>query len=188
MTGNTPTGDPPARDTSAPAREDVSWTVREYPVGPLLLAASGGGLVTVAFHARGRVVERALDRLADRFAAVPVKAPEQPVLAAATRQLDEYFAGSLRSFDLPLDWALVSAFHARVLRTLTATVPFGAVVEYGELARRVGEPGAARAVGVAMGANPLPVVVPCHRVVASGGGIGGFSGGLETKRALLALE
>ncbi|MBB1254909.1 methylated-DNA--[protein]-cysteine S-methyltransferase [Streptomyces alkaliterrae] len=167
---------------------DVSWTVREYPVGPLLLAASATGLVTVAFHARDAVLARALDRLADRFAAAPVEAPEQPLLAATADQLDEYFAGARRVFDLPLDWALVSAFHARVLRTLFDTVPFGAVVEYGELARRVGEPGAARAVGVAMGANPLPVIVPCHRVVASGGGIGGFSGGLETKRTLLALE
>jgi methylated-DNA-[protein]-cysteine S-methyltransferase len=89
---------------------------------------------------------------------------------------------------VPLDWSLASGFNARVLRELAASVPYGTVVGYQELAVRAGDPGAARAVGAAMGANPLPVVVACHRVVAADGGIGGFGGGLETKRALLALE
>ncbi len=91
-------------------------------------------------------------------------------------------------FDLPLDWSLISGFNREVLRALAAGVPFGSVVGYGDLAGRVGQPGAAQAVGTAMGANPLPVVVPCHRVVGSDGGIGGFGGGVETKRRLLALE
>ncbi|MFK4185170.1 methylated-DNA--[protein]-cysteine S-methyltransferase [Streptomyces sparsogenes] len=109
-------------------------------------------------------------------------------LGSAVRQLERYFTGALREFTVPLDWSLITGFNRRVLRELAEHVPYGTVVGYGDLADRVGDPGAARAVGVAMGSNPLPVVVPCHRVVESGGGIGGFGGGLETKRTLLALE
>lgn len=109
-------------------------------------------------------------------------------LGSAVRQLESYFTGALRDFTVPLDWSLTTGFNRRVLRELADHVPYGTVVGYGELAERVGDPGAARAVGMAMGSNPLPVVVPCHRVVESGGGIGGFGGGLETKRTLLALE
>ncbi|MFG2580710.1 methylated-DNA--[protein]-cysteine S-methyltransferase [Streptomyces malaysiensis] len=109
-------------------------------------------------------------------------------LAEAIRQVESYFAGDTKAFTLSLDWSLTAGFNRRVLRELAAHVPFGTVVGYQGLADRVGEPGAARAVGVAMGSNPLPIVVACHRVVESGGGIGGFGGGLETKRTLLALE
>ncbi|AQA16164.1 cysteine methyltransferase [Streptomyces malaysiensis subsp. malaysiensis] len=109
-------------------------------------------------------------------------------LAEAIRQVESYFAGDTKAFTLSLDWSLTAGFNRRVLRELAAHVPFGTVVGYQDLADRVGEPGAARAVGVAMGSNPLPIVVACHRVVESGGGIGGFGGGLETKRTLLALE
>ena len=130
----------------------------------------------------------ALDRLASRLGGAPVEAPDAPALAEAIRQVNAYFGGTRRDFDLPLDWSLVSGFNRQVLRELRAGVAFGSVVGYGELARRVGQPGAAQAVGTAMGSNPLPVVVPCHRVVESDGGIGGFGGGLETKRRLLALE
>ncbi|GGN50028.1 methylated-DNA--protein-cysteine methyltransferase [Streptomyces kronopolitis] len=115
-------------------------------------------------------------------------APGLPHLATAVSELSAYFDGRLRTFTVPLDWSLSSGFSARVLRILAGDVPYGAVVGYQDLADRAGEPGAARAVGAAMGSNPLPVVVPCHRVVASDGGIGGFGGGLETKRLLLALE
>lgn len=180
------------------------WTVREYPIGPLLLAATGTGLVTVAFHADETTAARTLRRLADRLDAEPTESQEEDVAAGqsvdalgsggpevlirTTDELDTYFAGTLREFSVPLDWSLASAFHTRVLTALAHTVRYGQVTGYQDLAQKVGEPGAARAVGVAMGANPLPVVVPCHRVVESGGGIGGFGGGLETKRALLALE
>ncbi|MFD6434864.1 methylated-DNA--[protein]-cysteine S-methyltransferase [Streptomyces venezuelae] len=123
-----------------------------------------------------------------RGGAEPVHAPDSPLLAGPTAQLREYFAGERHDFELPLDWSLVTGFNRQVLRELADGVPYGAVVGYGDLARRVGSPGAAQAVGLAMGANPLPVVVPCHRVVESDGGIGGFGGGLETKRQLLALE
>ncbi|AWT42479.1 MULTISPECIES: methylated-DNA--[protein]-cysteine S-methyltransferase [Streptomyces] len=166
----------------------VVWAVVGTGIGPLLLAASGDGLVNVVFHATDAVRERALRRLAERLGTEPVEAPDSPLLAEAIRQVEAYFAGERHSFELPLDWSLISGFNRQVLRELASGVPFGTVVGYGDLARRVGQPGAAQAVGMAMGANPLPVVVPCHRVVESDGGIGGFGGGLETKRKLLALE
>ncbi|MFE1248153.1 methylated-DNA--[protein]-cysteine S-methyltransferase [Streptomyces sp. NPDC058735] len=166
----------------------VVWAVVGTAVGPLLLAATRDGLVNVVFHATDAVRQRAVERLASRFGAEPVEAPGSPLLAEAIRQFEAYFAGEQRDFGLPLDWSLISGFHREVLRELAEGVPYGSVVGYGELAGRVGQPGAAQAVGMAMGANPLPVVVPCHRVVESGGGIGGFGGGLETKRRLLALE
>jgi methylated-DNA-[protein]-cysteine S-methyltransferase len=167
------------------------WAVVDSPVGPLLLAATGEGLVLVVFHApeSGSTAERALDRLRGRFGPETQGEPgARERLEPARAELAAYFAGKLRTFTVPLDWSLTGGFHARVLRELAASVPYGATAGYQDLADRVGEPGAARAVGVAMGANPLPVVVPCHRVVASDGGIGGFGGGLPTKRALLALE
>lgn len=164
------------------------WGVVDSDIGPLLLAATREGLVSVVFHATDAVRDRAVERLASRLGAEPVEAPGSPLLAEAIRQVEAYLAGVRRDFDLPLDWSLTSGFNREVLRELASGVPYGTVVGYGDLARRVGQPGAAQAVGMAMGANPLPVVVPCHRVVESGGGIGGFGGGLETKRKLLALE
>ncbi|MEU2306172.1 MULTISPECIES: methylated-DNA--[protein]-cysteine S-methyltransferase [Streptomyces] len=166
----------------------VAWTVVETDIGPLMLAATANGLVNVVFHATDAVCERALERLAARFGGAPVADPDAPPLAEAIRQLRAYFAGERQDFELPLDWSLISGFNRQVLRELACGVPYGSVVGYGDLAGRVGQPGGAQAVGAAMGANPLPVVVPCHRVVESDGGIGGFGGGLETKRKLLALE
>ncbi|MGR8011196.1 methylated-DNA--[protein]-cysteine S-methyltransferase [Streptomyces hypolithicus] len=169
----------------------VEWAVidsGEVSIGPLLLAAGGRGLVCVGFHARPEVVGEALGRLRSRLGTEVTEAPGSARLAEPIRQFAAYFAGELRDFDLALDWSLSSGFNRQVLRELATGVPYGAVVGYGELAERVGQPGAAQAVGAAMGSNPLPVVVPCHRVVESDGGLGGFGGGLEAKRALLALE
>jgi len=166
----------------------VAWTVLDSPIGPLLLAASEQGLVEVVFHADEPTAAAALDRLARRLGATVREDPAAPHLAEAIRQLRAYFSGGLRDFTLDLDWSLTTGFNRRVQRELATGVPYGTVVGYQDLANRVGEPGAARAVGMAMGANPLPIVVPCHRVVESGGGIGGFGGGLEMKRQLLALE
>lgn len=160
--------------------------MRYTPIGPLLLAGTDEGLALVCFRADGAAAERALATAGRRLGCVPVA--DERRLAPAAEQVDAYFAGSLRAFSLPLDWSLVTGFSRRVLRELASGVPFGAVVGYQTLADRVGEPGSARAVGVAMGSNPLPVVVPCHRVIGSDGGIGGFGGGLEIKRTLLALE
>ncbi|MFB8774002.1 methylated-DNA--[protein]-cysteine S-methyltransferase [Streptomyces broussonetiae] len=168
--------------------QQVVWTVVDTDIGPLLLAATGQGLVNVVFHATDAVREQALARLASRLGTEPVEDSSAALLTEAIRQVEAYFAGARKDFELPLDWSLISGFNRQVLRALAASVPYGAVVGYGDLADRVGQPGAAQAVGAAMGANPLPVVVPCHRVVERDGGIGGFGGGLETKRTLLALE
>ncbi|GAA2520413.1 MULTISPECIES: methylated-DNA--[protein]-cysteine S-methyltransferase [Streptomyces] len=175
-------------DSHGQYEQRVVWAVVGTGIGPLLLAATREGLVNVVFHATDAVRDSALKRLASRLGTEPVEEPGSPLLAEAIRQLKAYFAGERHGFDLPLDWSLISGFNREVLRELARGVPFGTVVGYGDLAGRVGQPGAAQAVGMAMGANPLPVVVPCHRVVESGGGIGGFGGGLETKRRLLALE
>ena len=175
-------------DSDGQYEQQVVWAVVDTGIGPLLLAATREGLVNVVFHATDAVRDKALARLASRLGAEPVEAPGSPLLAEAIRQVTAYFSGRRRDFELPLDWSLTSGFNRQVLRELAAGVPYGAVVGYGDLAGRVGQPGAAQAVGTAMGSNPLPVVVPCHRVVESDGGIGGFGGGLETKRKLLALE
>ena len=175
-------------DSDERYEQQVVWAVVGTDIGPLLLAATREGLVSVVFHATDPVRDKALGRLASRLGAEPVEAPDSPLLAEAIRQVRAYFAGERRDFELPLDWSLISGFNRQVLRELASGVPYGAVVGYGDLAGRVGQPGAAQAVGTAMGSNPLPVVVPCHRVVESDGGIGGFGGGLETKRRLLALE
>ncbi|EFE70150.1 methylated-DNA-protein-cysteine S-methyltransferase [Streptomyces viridosporus ATCC 14672] len=175
-------------DSHGQYEQRVVWAVVATDIGPLLLAATREGLVNVVFHATDPVRDGALERLASRLGTEPVEEPGSPLLTEAIRQVEAYFAGEQHAFDLPLDWSLVSGFPREVLRELASGVPFGAVVGYGDLAERVGQPGAAQAVGMAMGANPLPVVVPCHRVVESDGGIGGFGGGRETKRRLLALE
>ncbi|WP_432166795.1 methylated-DNA--[protein]-cysteine S-methyltransferase [Streptomyces sp. bgisy031] len=179
-TGNSAAGDGAGRT--------VVWAVVGTDIGPLLLAATDTGLVNVVFHASSAVRDSAVARLGSRLGTAPAEAPDSPLLAEPVRQLKAYFSGERRDFELPLDWSLISGFNRQVLRELASGVPFGTVVGYGDLAGRVGQPQAAQAVGVAMGANPLPVVVPCHRVVESDGGIGGFGGGLETKRQLLALE
>ncbi|MEV0264392.1 methylated-DNA--[protein]-cysteine S-methyltransferase [Streptomyces sp. NPDC050617] len=167
-----------------------SWRTLETPIGTLGLAVTAEGLLRVVFDAGETRAARAVEELTRRLGTGP-DAPTgaaRELPAETERQLGAYFDGRLRAFTVPLDWSLTTGFNRRVLRALAAHVPYGTVVGYQDLARRVGEPGAARAVGTAMGANPLPVVVPCHRVVESDGGIGGFGGGLEVKRALLALE
>ncbi|MFE7270706.1 methylated-DNA--[protein]-cysteine S-methyltransferase [Streptomyces sp. NPDC057623] len=175
-------------DSHGQYEQQVVWAVIGTDIGPLMLAATRDGLVSVVFHVTETVRATMLDRLASRLGTEPVEAPDSPLLAEAIRQMEEYFAGTRHDFELPLDWSLISGFNRQVLRELASGVPYGSVVGYGDLAGRVGQPGAAQAVGTAMGANPLPVVVPCHRVVERDGGIGGFGGGLETKRKLLALE
>ena len=175
-------------DSHGQYEQQAVWTVAVTEIGPLLLAATRDGLVNVVFHATDTVRDRALEKLASRLGTELVEDPGSPLLAEAIRQVTAYFAGERRDFELPLDWSLVTGFNRQVLRELASGVPYGAVVGYGDLAGRVGQPGAAQAVGMAMGSNPLPVVVPCHRVVESDGGLGGFGGGLDTKRKLLALE
>jgi methylated-DNA-[protein]-cysteine S-methyltransferase len=163
---------------------DVAYAVEETPVGTLLLAATARGVVRIAYVDGGP--EAALQALAAEISPRVLRAPSRT--DPLRRQLDEYFAGQRRVFDIALDWRLTrAAFTRRVLRA-TAAIPYGATSSYKRVAGEAGSPRAFRAAGNALGSNPLPIVVPCHRVLASGGGLGGYTGGLERKRALLALE
>lgn len=162
---------------------DVAYTTTTTPVGTLLLAATERGLVRVAYEIEGH--DRVLESLAARIGVRVLRDPDR--LATAVRELDEYFAGRRTDFDLPLDFSLSSGFRQLVHEYLPA-IRYGHTQSYLEVARAVGHPRAVRAVGSACGANPLPVVVPCHRVVRSDGALGGYLGGLEAKTTLLALE
>jgi methylated-DNA-[protein]-cysteine S-methyltransferase len=168
--------------------EPYGWAEIPSPIGPLGIAVTATGLVRVSFGGAAGMA----DDLARRFPGAVSDLSEE--LVAVQRELEEYFAGRRRRFELPLDWRFSAGPQRAVLRALYDGVPFGEVVTYAELGART-ELGATmpqhevpRAVGGIMGSNPIPIVVPCHRVVASGGGLGGFGGGLETKRRLLALE
>jgi len=162
---------------------DVAYTTLDTPVGSLLLAATPAGLVRVAYETEDH--DRVLDALADRVSPRILRAPAR--LDAAVRQLEDYFAGRLRAFDLPLDLSLSRGFRLLVQRHLPE-IGYGRTETYAEVARVVGNPGAVRAVGSACATNPLPVVVPCHRVLRTDGSLGGYVGGLAAKTALLELE
>ena len=162
---------------------DVAYGSMDSPVGELLVAVTDRGLVRVAFASEpgDEVLEELAARVSPRVLRLPGRTD------AARRELDEYFAGDRRRFDLPLDWSLVRGFAQGVLRA-TASVPFGSVTTYRQMAEAAGSPRASRAAGNALGSNPIPIVVPCHRVLHSGGGLGGYAGGLDRKRYLLSLE
>lgn len=170
-------------DQARTGEVDVAHHTVDSPVGPLLLAATTVGLVRVAFAREDH--DAALTDLAAAIG--PRVAPDLGRLADTARQLDEYFAGRRRTFDLALDLRLVRGFRRAVLDQLQA-IPYGTTATYRAVAARVDSPGAARAVGTACATNPLPVVVPCHRVVRGDGVIGNYLGGADTKRALLDLE
>jgi methylated-DNA-[protein]-cysteine S-methyltransferase len=155
------------------------------PVGTLLLAATPRGLVRVAYADEDGSIEASLSALARSLSPRVIAAPRR--LDAARRELDEYFAGARDRFEVPLDWRLTHGFGRRVLRS-TARIPYGSVSSYGQVATAAGSPRGSRAAGNALGANPLPIVVPCHRVLHSGGGLGGYTGGVERKLTLLAIE
>ena len=162
---------------------DVAYGSMDSPVGELLVAVTDRGLVRVAFASEpgDEVLEELAARVSPRVLRLPARTD------AARRELDEYFAGERRRFDLPLDWSLVRGFAQGVLRA-TARVPFGSVTTYSQMAEAAGSPRASRAAGNALGSNPIPIVVPCHRVLHAGGGLGGYAGGLDRKRYLLSLE
>jgi methylated-DNA-[protein]-cysteine S-methyltransferase len=162
---------------------DVSYATVDSPFGPLLLATTGRGLVRVAFPEED--ADSVLDGLARRISPRIIEAPAP--LDPVRRELDEYFAGNRQSFELPLDWTLVSPFGRRVLGA-TADIPYGGVLSYAEVAAEAGSPRGSRAAGNALGSNPMPIVVPCHRVLRTGGALGGYGGGLDRKRWLLELE
>jgi methylated-DNA-[protein]-cysteine S-methyltransferase len=162
---------------------DVAYRVVETPVGKLLIAATERGLVRVAYEREGH--EAVLAVLADRVSPRILEAPSK--LAEAARQFEEYFSGRRKAFDLPIDLSLAAGFRRTVLQHLSE-IGYGQTESYAEVARAVGNPRAVRAVGTACATNPLPVVVPCHRVLRSDGSLGGYIGGLDTKTSLLRLE
>ena len=162
---------------------DVAYRTLDTPVGSLLLAATEKGLVRVAYQVQGH--ERALYSLAALVSPRILHAPAR--LDAASREIDEYFAGRRRTFDLPLDFSLSHGFRRAVLSHLP-DIGYGHTASYAAVAAAAGRPRAFRAVGTACATNPLPVVVPCHRVIRSDGSLSGYAGGPAAKRALLTLE
>jgi methylated-DNA-[protein]-cysteine S-methyltransferase len=183
------TGPPPATLSAVAARAereglvDVAYTTTESPLGELLLAATPAGLARVAYPLND--FDTVLEELARRLSPRVVEAPKR--LDRPRRELEEYFEGRRREFDLPLDLSVTSGFSRRVLEA-TAQIGFGERASYRDVARAAGSEGAVRAAGSALGRNPVPVVVPCHRVLRTGGGLGGYTGGLDKKRFLLELE
>jgi methylated-DNA-[protein]-cysteine S-methyltransferase len=163
---------------------DVAYRMIDSPVGALLIAATPVGLVRVAFGSEGH--DAVLQNLSDRISARLLCAPTR--LDAVARQLDEYFSGRRHAFDIPLDWQLSNGFRRTVLGHLAVDVDYGTTASYRTLARLSGSPKAVRAVGTACATNPIPVVVPCHRVIRADGALGGYRGGPAAKRTLLDLE
>jgi methylated-DNA-[protein]-cysteine S-methyltransferase len=163
---------------------DVAYTSVDSPLGPLVVAATPKGLVRVSyteFRGEDDVLEDLARRVSPRVLEAPAK------LDPVRRELDEYFDGRREQFDVPIDWSYLAGFTREVLRA-TAAIPFGDVSTYAWVADAAGSPRAVRAAGNALGANPMPVVVPCHRVLRTGGALGGYTGGLERKEFLLRLE
>lgn len=170
-------------DAAAADLLDVAHRTVDSPHGPLLVAATPAGIVRLAFAVEGHdaVLERLATAVSPRVLAAPAR------LDDAARQLDEYFAGQRRTFALPVDLRLAHGFRRQVLDHLRE-VPYGRTATYTALAAAAGSPRAVRAVGSACATNPVPIVVPCHRVVRTDGTIGQYLGGTEVKRALLAME
>ena len=186
QTGSTTTTELPDLAAAAAAAGvlDVAYATTDSPLGPLLLAGTDRGLVRVAylgFTDRDAVLQSLADRVSPRMLEAPGR------LDDPRRELSDYFDGRRRTFDLPLDWRLMSDFTRRIL-SATAAIPYGSVSTYGAVAREAGSPRGSRAAGNALGSNPMPIVIPCHRVLHADGGIGGYTGGLERKRTLLEIE
>ncbi len=160
---------------------DVMYAEVPSPFGPLLAATTRRGLVRLAYP--DEPIDAVLDRLAVRVSPRIVEGR----LDRERRELEEYFESKRSAFDIPVDLTLAAGFGRKVLRA-TARIPYGKVSTYREIAGRAGSPRGSRAAGNALGANPIPIVVPCHRVVATGGGLGGYTGGIDRKEFLLRLE
>jgi methylated-DNA-[protein]-cysteine S-methyltransferase len=162
---------------------DVAVAPVDTPIGPLLLAATEEGLVRVAFEGEG--FDHVMEQLAARLSPRVVEAPRR--LDAVRRQIEEYFEGDRTAFELPVDMQLAHGFRRRALGVV-AGIPYGRTASYKEVAAQAGSPAAVRAAGSACATNPVPIVVPCHRVLRTGGGLGGYGGGLDRKEQLLRLE
>jgi methylated-DNA-[protein]-cysteine S-methyltransferase len=163
---------------------DVAYAMLDSPVGTLLLATTPRGVVRLAYL-NGGDEDEILQQLAAKVSPRILSAPRR--LDEPRRELDEYFAGARRGFELPLDWRLTSGFARRVLQA-TSKIPYGATATYKQMAAKAGSPRGSRAAGNALGSNPIPIIVPCHRILHSGGGLGGYTGGVERKRLLLGVE
>jgi methylated-DNA-[protein]-cysteine S-methyltransferase len=191
MTELTPPTFDPADAAAAAARfaatapADVAYALVDSPVGRLVVARTEHGLVQIAYEDFRGGLDPVLDALARRVSPRILEAPAR--LDDVRRELDEYFYGRRRDFDVPIDWALYTDFGRRVLQA-TARIPFGRTATYGEVAAQAGNPRASRAAGRALGANAIPIVVPCHRVVGTSGKLVGYTGGMHRKEALLRLE
>ncbi len=162
---------------------DVAYAQVDSPLGPLTAVATGRGLVTLAYPDRS--LDEVLGKVAETVSPRILEAPAR--LDPLRRELEEYFAGERRRFETPVDWALTQGFFRKVLKA-TARIRYGQVRSYAEVAASAGSPRAVRAAGNGLGSNPIPVVVPCHRVVRTGGALGGYTGGIERKEFLLGLE
>jgi methylated-DNA-[protein]-cysteine S-methyltransferase len=162
---------------------DVAYAPLDSPVGPLVVAATRRGLVRISYVYEDP--EFVVEDLAARISPRVLEAPER--LDDVRRELDEYFDGTRTDFDIAIDWRLTAGFTRKVLRA-TARVPYGSTSTYREVAGKAGSPRGSRAAGNALGSNPIPIVVPCHRILHSGGGMGGYTGGLDKKIYLLNLE
>lgn len=170
---------------AATAPADAWYAVEATPAGAVVAAMTPRGLASLAYADGPGGVDAVVDALAGRLSPRLVEAPAR--LDEVRRELDEYFAGARTRFDLPVDWSVVSGFGRRVLQA-TAAIPFGEVSTYARVAAAAGSPRGSRAAGNALGANPIPIVVPCHRVLRTGGALGGYTGGLHRKELLLRLE
>ncbi len=164
---------------------DVAYARLDSPVGGLLLAATPSGLARIAYLDDERDEDAVVGALAARISPRVLAAPRK--LDRPRRELDEYFTGRRQRFETALDWELMTDFGRRILAA-TAAIPYGSVSTYRDVAARAGSPRGARAAGNALGSNPLPIVLPCHRVLPADGGLGGYTGGPDRKRALLAIE
>lgn len=163
---------------------EVAFETHDSPFGRILVGATDRGVVRVSLPAEDE--EEVLEDLARR-ASARIARSGRPALTRAREQLDQYFAGSRRTFELDLDWSLTKGFRRDVLRQ-TALIPYGVTASYAEMADRAGRPAAVRAAGTALATNPLPILIPCHRVLRSDGTTGAYLGGPEMKSALLAME
>lgn len=172
-----------AERAAAESLLDVAYTTTDSPFGRLLLATTPRGLVRVGLP--NQDPDAALEELASKISPRVMEAPTQ--LDDARRQLDLYFEGKSHDFDLPLDWQLTGGFRERVQRSIVR-IPYGETRSYTEMAAAAGNERAVRAAGTACGSNPIPIVVPCHRVLRSNGALGGYGGGLLMKQALLEFE
>ncbi|HWD65324.1 MAG TPA: methylated-DNA--[protein]-cysteine S-methyltransferase [Solirubrobacteraceae bacterium] len=165
---------------------DVAYAIEDFPVGRLLLAVTRRGLVRIAYLDGDERAEEVLEGLADQIS--PRVLAARARLDEPRRELEEFFAGRRQQFELPLDWRLVRPGFGRRVLQATSRIPFGNVSSYKLVAGEAGSPRAYRAAGTALSGNPIPIVVPCHRVLHTGGGLGGYTGGLEKKVKLLSLE